>query len=108
MTKTILLGLCLVSINGCTSISNALNDGIKPVDCTAVYSSHLGAGGEFRTATIQIKKIRIDKNGDYWVRPKSTLNVHFFTGWKSPEHFSNYQCIGEDYGLRSATLRRER
>lgn len=106
MTRIMFLGLLLVSISGCTSVSEALNDGVKSVDCTATYSSHLGAGAELRTATVAIKQIRIDKNGTYWVRPVNSLYVRFFPGWKSTEHLTNYQCKGDDYGLRSAVVRR--
>lgn len=108
MTKIIFFGLLLVSISGCSSISNALNSGIKTVDCTAVYSSHLGAGAELRTATVAIKKIRIDKNGKYWIKPINNLSVRFFPGWKSTEHLTDYQCKGDDYGLRSAVVRFQR
>lgn len=107
MTKIILFGLLLASISGCTSISGALNSGFKSVDCTAVYSSHLGAGAELRTATVAIKQIRIDKNGTYWIRPVNNLQVRFFTGWKSIGQLTDYQCKGEDYGLRSTAIRRE-
>ena len=104
MTKTILCGLLLVSISGCSAISGALNSGVKTVDCTAVYSSHLGAGAELRTATVAIKQIRIDKNGTYWIRPVNNLHVRFFPGGKSTEHLTDYQCKGNDYGLRSAAI----
>lgn len=106
MTKIILFGLLLASIRGCASISQTLNSGVKNVDCTAVYSSHLGAGAELRTATVSIKQIRIDKNGTYWIRPVNNLHVRYFPGWKSTEQLTDYQCKGEDYGLRSATIRR--
>lgn len=106
MTKIILFGLLLASISGCASISGALNSGVKSVDCTAAYSSHLGAGAELHTATVSIKQIRIDKNGTYWVRPVNSLYVRFFPGWKSTEHLTNYQCKRDDYGLRSAVVRR--
>lgn len=106
MTKIILFGLLLASISGCASISQTLNSGVKNVDCTAVYSSHLGAGAELRTATVSIKQIRIDKNGTYWIRPVNNLHVRYFPGWKSTEQLTDYQCKGEDYGLRSATIRR--
>lgn len=106
MTKIILFGLLLANISGCASISQALNSGVKSVDCTAVYSSHLGAGAELRTATVSIKQIRIDKNGTYWLRPVNNLHVRYFPGWKSTEQLTDYQCKGEDYGLRSATIRR--
>lgn len=104
MTKIIVLGLLSASISGCAGISDAMMAGIHPVDCTAVYTSRLGAGAEKNIATIPIKYVRIDKNGTYWVKPKSTLNVHFFPGWKSTKHFTNYQCNGEDYGLRRSAL----
>lgn len=107
MTRMVFCVLLLAGISGCSSLSNALNNGIKNVDCTAVYTSRLGAGAEKRTAVININKIRIDKNGDYWVKPVNTLNIHFYPGWKSTEHFGDYQCKGENYGLRSAIIRRE-
>lgn len=104
MTKIIVLGLLSVSISGCAGISDVMMKGAHPVDCTAVYTSRLGAGAEKRTATVPIKYVRIDKNGTMWVKPKSTFNVRFFPGWKSTEHFTNYQCNGEDYGLRRSAL----
>lgn len=104
MMKIIVLGLFLGSISGCAGVTDAMMAGAHPVDCTAVYTSRLGAGAEKRIATIPIKYVRIDKNGTYWVKPQSTFNVRFFPGWKATDHFTNYQCNGEDYGLRSTAF----
>ncbi len=104
MTRIMFLGLLSASISGCAGVPDAMMAGVHPVDCTAVYTSRLGAGAEKRTATVPIKYVRIDKNGTMWVKPKNTFNVRFAPGWKSPEHFINYQCNGEDYGLRRSAL----
>lgn len=101
-----LCGLLLASISGCASVKDALYDGVHDIDCKAVYTQNFGAAYEKRTATIPVTAVRVDKNGTYWVRVRSTLNVRFFPGWKSIDNFSDYQCKGNDYGLRSAAIRR--
>ncbi len=104
MTRIMFLGLLSASISGCAGVHDAMMAGVHPVDCSAVYTSRLGAGAEIRTATVPIKYIRADKNGTIWVKPQNTFNVRFAPGWKSTEHFTNYQCNGEDYGLRRSAL----
>lgn len=100
MIRMALYGLLLGSISGCVSPES----GIKKVDCTGIYSTNLGSAHERRVAVISVKEIRVDKNGTIWIRPENTLNIHFLPGWKYRDTLSDYQCTGDDYGLRGETL----
>lgn len=99
MIKMVSLGLLLVSISGCAPLSD-----VKNVNCTGLYVTRQGAANEKRIATIRVNKVRIDHNGKFWIHPEHSRIIRFQSAWQSADVLTNYQCKGEDYGLRGAAL----
>lgn len=99
MMRTVFCALLLVNISGCAESNN----GIKDVDCTGIYTSY-GPANKKSEFIVKVNKIRIDHNGRITIRPKNSLDLRFFPGFKEREILTNYQCKGEDYGLRSPAI----
>lgn len=98
MIRMVLCALLSASISACATVDS----GVRDVNCTGEYGSNINLHS--KRDLIKVKSVRVDKNGDLWIKPSNTLNTHFFGGWKSPSLLHNYQCIGEDYGLRSSAI----
>lgn len=99
MALCVLLSVSILSVIGCSS----LNSGIKDVNCTGVYNSR-NLTSEKTQYVVKVNKIRIDHNGTITIRPVNTLDFRFFPGFKEKSLLTNYQCQGEDYGLRSPAI----
>lgn len=97
MFKKLALIAC-IGLVGCSSEMNV--DNSYPVDCTAIYKTRQGAANEKRQAIIHIQKVRIDRFGRRFVQPTPNLTLKFYGRWQAEDLFSDYRCVGKDYGLR--------
>lgn len=101
MIRKVLCALSLVAISGCSSVNI---DNSFPVDCDGVFYTNQGAANELRQSTLHVYRVRIDRFDRMYIKVKSNNSVNLYGGWKRSSFLRDYQCRGEDYGLRGSAI----
>lgn len=92
----IILGALLLT--GCSG--QAFNYGV-PVDCDAKYQIQTFPHGHY---AVKIDRVKTDRFGNKWVHMVPNLNMKLYGRWQKDTLFVDYQCRGDNGGLRGTNL----
>lgn len=98
----IILGVCLLVSTSFISSCSSWEGDVRNVDCIAKYETIIN--NTPYSNNIKVNQIRIDKFNNIWIRPNNTLDIKFRGRWERAGILKDYNCKGNDYGLRDKSI----